>query len=365
MPLPAALLALLALHASTSSAQQSCPNGAGWEAMPLNASLCSPVVALPSISSRPHPAGNLHGSGWTEIKANFWKTTLSGTSYGAGNHYVRTSSNYGTWAADVRIIFDGNSALGSYTGMWADRTYSGLNFTHGGPAGTHLPNQPGYDGEWVVIMLPASVSGLSQVNLFGSTANDYRVYGRNAPDAAWTMLVDVRGALYDNVALNNHVSPAFQVSGTFNTLGFVARSCNGDSLAMRELSFVQGGPTPGSCNPGTFAFNASHCMLCLPGTFSNATGAADGSACDDCPAGSYAYAYGSWKCTPCPAGSHSTTVGSSDPATCKRCPPDTYSPGRGYADCLPCAAPGFFNEAANTKTPDGSGSTECRLVPVL
>jgi hypothetical protein len=368
----ALLLHLLRLPSAAAAAAASCP--AGSEVHPLNASVCSPVVLVPSVAQRGYPAGNLKVGNCAEVGSvyNQWVCTLSGAAYGNGDHHVKVSSTFGTWSRDVRLVFDGFSNAGGYMGSWADRTYPGPAFMHPSVAALsshyHLAGVPDYVGEWLVVMLPVHVvSGISQVRITDGSAADYRVYGRSSlSGTSWNMLLDVVGATYSS-ANRSHVSPAVQMSGAFDVFGIVVRRCINDSLSMRQLSFVEGGQSPGVCNPGTFEYNATHCMLCAPGTFLNATGySTNAAACVACPAGTYAYSHGSWMCTGCPAGTYSSAVGATGPGTCVECPAGTYSgasPG-GNAACLACEVPGFVNLAAR-KERQGRGSTECVLVPEL
>jgi ATP-dependent protease HslVU (ClpYQ) peptidase subunit len=95
---------------------------------------------------------------------------------------------------------------------------------------------------------------------------------------------------------------------------------------------------PFSCSPGTFAnFTSRSCVLCLPGSFSNASSA---ESCSLCPSGTFAKPFGSTSCEPCPAGHY--------------CPPGTSSWAR-------------FNCGRGNYCPAGSSSpTPCpiEVVPI-
>lgn len=339
---------------------------AGFEPYPTNTSLCSPVVPMPlMVQQRGFPSASLQQHTCAEIGSidNQWVCTLPATaaSYGTGDYHLKVSSTFGTWSRDVRFVFDGQSGANSFMGSWADRTYSEKKFTHPGSAHHRLTGISDYAGEWLVLMLPVHVAEMSHIRIADGTAADYRLYARSsASNEGWRMILDVVGATYSNAsgATKVHVSPAVQSAGPFDMFGLVVKRCTTDSLSMRELSFIEGASTAGQCNAGTFELNATHCMLCLPGTFSNA------SSCDACPAGTYAHSHGSWMCTPCPAGTYSAEVGASGDATCAECPAGTYSPAEGHAACLPCEVPGFVNLAAS-KDKQGKGSTKCVLVPAL
>ena len=56
--------------------------------------------------------------------------------------------------------------------------------------------------------------------------------------------------------------------------------------------------------------------MCPAGTFSNATGAEDASACEPCPPGTHAGGVRSSECAPCPAGAYAPDAGSVECATC-------------------------------------------------
>uniref|UniRef100_M4BEN6 TNFR-Cys domain-containing protein n=1 Tax=Hyaloperonospora arabidopsidis (strain Emoy2) TaxID=559515 RepID=M4BEN6_HYAAE len=121
------------------------------------------------------------------------------------------------------------------------------------------------------------------------------------------------------------------------------------------------------CPAGTVpSRKADHCEPCLPGSFSNESGAhlclpcaqgtftADIGAtlCISCNPGQFAAEQSSTKCADCPAGTFSGSKGSS---VCTSCPRGTYVSAEGEAECLLCPK-GTYQ--------DGAGSAVCKACPV-
>ena len=113
-----------------------------------------------------------------------------------------------------------------------------------------------------------------------------------------------------------------------------------------------------ACGKGKYkeASGPGTCVDCVGGKFSNAFGAESSDTCDDCGAGTYAFA-GSSVCSLCPANSNSPAM--SDVATectcnmgftgqngayCVQCSPGTYKEVSGSAKCVDCALGKFSSD---------------------
>lgn len=128
-----------------------------------------------------------------------------------------------------------------------------------------------------------------------------------------------------------------------------------------------------SCNNGTFqsATASSTCLNCAPGTYGPTR---SGSTCIPCDAGSYSFANGSASCLGCLAGTYQSAVRST---TCNNCTAGSYSslpsqtacptcmigfyqPSQGMTFCLNCTASNTTRpecEAANATVSSSTGMT--------
>jgi hypothetical protein len=145
------------------------------------------------------------------------------------------------------------------------------------------------------------------------------------------------------------------------------------ALACEPGSYLESGSLPVACTlaqPGSYAAGyTTSSTSCLPGTYSNVSGA---QACPLCPGGTYGPTTGATSCLTCPPGTHHGSVGQASPASCAACPPGyypeavdmstclgcpqgTYAPSAGSASCTPCSA-GFFGPS-----PLATSSAVCQV----
>ncbi|CAI5739798.1 unnamed protein product [Peronospora destructor] len=122
-------------------------------------------------------------------------------------------------------------------------------------------------------------------------------------------------------------------------------------------------PCPAGAVPSK---EADHCKPCLPGSFSNVSGAqfcspcshgkfADSigaTLCSPCNPGQFAADQGSTKCAKCPVGTYS---GSKEEKVCTPCPAGTYASAEGEAECLMCSK-GTYQDVPR--------SAECKACPI-
>lgn len=112
------------------------------------------------------------------------------------------------------------------------------------------------------------------------------------------------------------------------------------------------------CNPGSFAHNETHCMLCPPGTYRLPD--MDSNKCEPCPAGTYcSSSLGSEAYTACPMGTYSSTKGAISSDVCVQCPAGKYAPIPALTVCLDCSLAGYVNPHAGVL-----GMSKCVLVPL-
>jgi hypothetical protein len=95
---------------------------------------------------------------------------------------------------------------------------------------------------------------------------------------------------------------------------------------------LAGAPTCTPCSPGSFTpmAGSAQCSLCAAGYFTNTTGAA---VCSICPPGTTSH-QGSMQCSECPVGTFG--LGGGEMTTCMPCVPGTFSNTTGAAVCRPC-----------------------------
>ncbi|CAH0492528.1 unnamed protein product [Peronospora farinosa] len=127
-----------------------------------------------------------------------------------------------------------------------------------------------------------------------------------------------------------------------------------------SFSNVSGAQFCSPCSHGKFAdgIGAALCSPCNPGQFAADQGSTK---CDECPVGTYSELKGEKVCTPCPAGTYASAKGEAEclmcskgtyqdvagSADCKACPIGYIAPHQGHAKCSPCS-PGSFYDALHT-----------------
>jgi len=120
------------------------------------------------------------------------------------------------------------------------------------------------------------------------------------------------------------------------------------------------------CPIGTYSRDnmGSHCEECVAGKFSSALGSWSSTACLSCSIGKYSLKSGAGNCVGCSAGTYTEVVGSS---TCLNCMSQTYSSvvassSRHY--CLNCPV-GTYSTPGSTSSVDCKTLTPQAVVPTL
>lgn len=131
------------------------------------------------------------------------------------------------------------------------------------------------------------------------------------------------------------------------------------------------------CTNGTYSngTGATSCVLCGEGKYSALAGETYEAACQDCSLGSYTIAPGSYQCTKCAPGKKSTVERANSSAVCQNCIAGKFQNRAGQSICVQCDL-GYFGQgigqtsrsAACTQCSDGKytdlpAQTECVACP--
>ncbi|TMW62340.1 hypothetical protein Poli38472_009833 [Pythium oligandrum] len=126
--------------------------------------------------------------------------------------------------------------------------------------------------------------------------------------------------------------------------------------ASMNCSTGRGGALCLECDEGAYSpLNASSCLPCEPGSFSDHKGVAS---CDKCAKGTFNTKYGEKTCTPCEAGTFTNKVGAK---TCSPCLPGSFADKPGSSKCALCPIGAIAITAGSTNcTVCGIGETTAK-----
>jgi hypothetical protein len=167
------------------------------------------------------------------------------------------------------------------------------------------------------------------------------VCARRVPGVPATLTADALVSRLGRASGNGYLGVLRNFGGDGTVPGLPGS--HGVSLSVPACDIGEGGALCLPCQPGQFkntSANNHPCEACLPGTFSNVTGASN---CTVCDAVSIAPSFGQAACQACGAG----FLPDPTHTTCSLC-----QPGYGAYNCRPCPAGSSKNDTTTNECTD-------------